>query len=350
MEERSASSVSIMNWELFLDAGKKDFCRKYNSNDVGKKYRRSDFTLIRTIGEGTFSRVYLSRIVDDPKYYAVKILDKMKVIKLGEAQHIINEKKILQSINFPFCVFLKASFQDNSYLYLSLPFIPGGEMFQHLHRLKRFDEELSKFYGAQIVLAIEYLHHCNVIYRDLKPENIVIDADGYLKLTDFGFSKRIENRTYTVCGTPDYLAPELLVRKGYGKSVDWWTYGVLLYEMTSGRSPFQAPNMMKICQNILCCKYPMPQFFTSDLRHLVNNLLQPDITKRYGCRKEGIKDIKEHSWFFDVSWLNIFNRQVKAPFVPKVKCEGDSSNFDNFKEIRIEVAVKDYFSKDFEDF
>ncbi|CAH1398236.1 unnamed protein product [Nezara viridula] len=280
----------------------------------------------------------------------MKVMDKMKIQKLGETRHIIDEKKILQSLNFPFCVHLETSFKDNRYVYLLLPFIPGGEMFRHLHRQKRYDERLSKFYGAQILLAFEYLHHCDIIYRDLKPENIVIDVDGYLKLTDFGFSKRITNRTYTVCGTPDYLAPELLVQKGYGKSVDWWTFGILLFEMTAGNPPFQAKQLMRICRNILCCKYMMPQFFSNDLRHLIENLLQPDVTKRYGCRKEGISDLKDHSWFNDISWLNILNRQVTAPFIPTVKGEGDSSNFGRFQEVRIEVAMKDYLEKEFEEF
>lgn len=247
----------------------------------------------------------------------MKILEKAQICKTKQIQHILLEKKILQSVSFPFIISLELCMKDNTYLYFVLPFESGGDMFFHLSRqifernpsnkfyivfilsrMNKFNEELSKFYAAQVLLALEYLHYCDVIYRDLKPENILISETGYLKLVDFGFSKVglkifaylrkitilltkvVKTRTWTFCGTREYIAPEIILSKGYGKSVDWWSFGVLIFEMNAGFSPFYAKDPMHIYEKISAGKYKEPPHFSVRLCDLVKNLLQVDLTKR----------------------------------------------------------------------
>jgi len=173
----------------------------------------------------------------------------------------------------------------------------------------------------------EYLHSKSIIYRDLKPENILIDSRGYLKLTDFGFAKVCEGRTYTLCGTPEYLAPEILLNKGHGKPVDWWTFGVLLYEMIAGIDPFNDEDPMLIYQKILKGKIKFPSSFPSNAKSLVKHLLVQDLSKRYGNLKGGVNDIKNHWFFKELDWNALVKYKLKAPYVPNVSGKGDCNNF-----------------------
>lgn len=178
---------------------------------------------------------------------------------------------------------------------------------------------LIRFYAAQIICIFEYLHSKNIIYRDLKPENILIDRLGYLKLTDFGFAKVVEGRTYTLCGTPEYLSPEIILNKGHGKPVDWWTLGVLLYEMIAGIDPFSDDDPMMVYQKILKGKVKFPSGFDSNAKSLIKHLLESDLTKRYGNLKGGVDDIKNHRLFKSFNWTGIFDKKISAPYLPKVK-------------------------------
>jgi serine/threonine protein kinase len=178
-----------------------------------------------------------------------------------------------------------------------------------------------------VALMFEHLHSKNIIYRDLKPENLLIGEDGFLKLTDFGFAKVVEGRTYTLCGTPEYLAPEILLNKGHGKAVDWWCLGILIYEMNAGIDPFTDEDPMGIYQKILKGKIRYPKSFDESARSIVRHLVVADLSKRYGNLKNGVNDIKTHRYFKSINWQAILSKTVAVPYKPKVKAPNDTSNF-----------------------
>ena len=201
---------------------------------MARKLQLSELDILQTLGTGSFGRVRLACLRQNSCFVALKILKKSEILKLKQADHVISEFSVLRMINHPFLVNLLGYTQDERYLYFMLEFVQGGELFTYLRKIGKLALDQAKLYAGQIVCMFEYLHSMNIVYRDLKPENLLIGADGYLKLTDFGFAKVIEGRTYTLCGTPEYLAPEILLNKGHGKPVDWWTLGIIIYEMLVG--------------------------------------------------------------------------------------------------------------------
>jgi len=290
--------------------------------------------MLRTLGVGSFGRVKFAKYKVDSKYYAVKFMKKHEIIKLKQVDHINNEKRLMAQIDYPFVVNMYGYAKDDHYVYIVMESINGGELFTHLRRARKFSDEQSKFYAALTGAAFAHIHSKNIIHRDLKPENILVCQNGYSKLTDFGFAKIMEpgTRTYTLCGTPEYIAPEVLLNKGHGKPVDWWTLGILIYEMIVGYPPFVDEDPMGIYQKILSGKIVFPKLFDKNAKALVKKLLTADLGKRYGNLKNGVEDIKTHKWFKDLDWDELQKKKIAPPFKPTVKDPSDTSNFDDYPD------------------
>ena len=304
------------------------------SQEVTTKVVRGDFDEMKVLGKGSFGKVLLVRYKKNQKLYAMKILKKAVIMKNNEEIHTKTERKILAKINHPFIVSLYFAFQDEKKLYLITEFMQGGELFYHLHRERFFSNERTQFYAAEIVLALDHLHKNNCIYRDLKPENVLLDKDGHIKLADFGLSKimleKNKAKAFTLCGTPDYLAPEILEDKGYDKTVDWWSLGALIYEMLVGYSPFKMKKGEQL--NIEKYKEPVPlhNHFTPEAKMIITDLLVVEPSKRLGYGSNGTENIKKHPFFKDINWEELYNKKVEPEFVPKIFNELDLGNFDKF--------------------
>lgn len=298
-----------------------------------RHYGPQDFEVLRLLGKGTFGQVYQVRKKDTKRIYAMKVLSKKVIVKKNEVAHTIGERNILattSSKSSPFIIGLKFSFQTPSELYLVTDFMSGGELFWHLQKEGRFTEDRAKFYIAELVLALEYLHDNDIVYRDLKPENILLDANGNIALCDFGLSKAdLKDRTNTFCGTTEYLAPELLLDdSGYTKMVDFWSLGVLIFEMCCGWSPFFAEDNQKMYQKIAFCKVKFPRDVLSlEGRSFVKGLLNRNPKHRLGAIDDG-RELRAHAFFADIDWDALRQKKIPPPFKPHLTSELDISNFD----------------------
>jgi len=299
-----------------------------------KKMNLSDFEMVRTLGVGSFGRVKFAKYKVDGNHYAVKFMKKHEIIKLKQVDHINGERTLMQQVAHPYIVSMIGSFKDDRYVFIVMEVITGGEMFTHLRKARKFSDEVSKFYGLQVGSAFAFIHSKNIIHRDLKPENLLLDTKGYSKLTDFGFAKVVEPgaRTYTLCGTPEYIAPEVLLNKGHGKPVDWWTLGILIYEMIVGQPPFCDEEPMGIYQKILAGKIYFPKYFDRNAKALVKKLVTADLSKRYGNLKAGSDDIIKHKWFADIDQDKMLKGDMKSPYQINVKDDKDVSNFENIPD------------------
>ncbi|KFA68862.1 hypothetical protein S40285_01205 [Stachybotrys chlorohalonatus IBT 40285] len=298
------------------------------------KYSLNDFDIQRTLGTGSFGRVHLVQSKHNQRFYAVKVLKKAQVVKMKQVEHTNDERRMLSDVKHPFLITLWGTFQDLKNLYMVMDFVEGGELFSLLRKSGRFPNPVAKFYAAEVTLALEYLHSKNIIYRDLKPENLLLDRHGHLKITDFGFAKRVPDKTWTLCGTPDYLAPEVVSNKGYNKSVDWWSLGILIYEMLCGYTPFwDGGSPMKIYENITKGVVKYPGYINPDAQNLLERLITADLTKRLGNLFGGSQDVKNHPWFAEVTWDRLARKDIDAPYTPPVKAgTGDASQFDRYPE------------------
>ncbi|CAD8182325.1 unnamed protein product [Paramecium pentaurelia] len=297
-----------------------------------KKVKLVDYDIMNTLGTGSFGRVRLAKQKSNNKYVALKMLKKIEILRLKQVDHIISEFNILKQIKHPFLIEMNGYTQDERYLYFVLEYIQGGELFTYLRNAGTVQNEEAQFYSAQVVLMFEYLHTKNIVYRDLKPENLLVQSDGYLKLTDFGFAKVVEDRTYTLCGTPEYLAPEILLNKGHSKPVDWWCLGIFLYEMLAGIDPFNDEDPMAIYQKILKGKVKFPRNFDNEAKSLVKYLLEQDVTKRFGNLKNGVDDIKQHKWYETLNWKDLLNKKIKPVYIPVIQSDYDTSNFATYPD------------------
>ncbi|GAA5923130.1 cAMP-dependent protein kinase [Sporobolomyces koalae] len=305
------------------------------SRKTSSRYNLTDFTFIRTLGTGSFGRVHLVRSQHNSRSYAIKVLTKERVVKMKQVEHTNSEREMLERVRHPFLVNLWGTFKDSKNLYMVMDFVAGGELFSLLRKSQRFPDPVAKFFAAEVALALDYLHSLDIIYRDLKPENILLAADGHVKITDFGFAKHVPDITWTLCGTPDYLAPEIVQSRGYNKSVDWYALGVLMFEMLAGYPPFftEDSNPMRLYEKIIAGRIRYPAYFAPEAKDLLKSLLTPDITKRFGNLANGSRDIFGHVWFQEVDWERLYRKEIPAPYVPKVEGDWDASNFDAYPEV-----------------
>ncbi|XP_023809295.1 ribosomal protein S6 kinase alpha-2-like isoform X1 [Oryzias latipes] len=293
----------------------------------------SQFQLLKVLGQGSYGKVFLVRKIrgaDRGQLYAMKVLKKA-TLKVRDRVRSKMERDILAEVNHPFIVKLHYAFQTEGKLYLILDFLRGGDLFTRLSKEVMFTEEDVKFYLAELALALDHLHSLGIIYRDLKPENILLDEEGHIKITDFGLSKEAidhDKRAYSFCGTIEYMAPEVVNRRGHTQSADWWSFGVLMFEMLTGSLPFQGKDRKETMALILKAKLGMPQFLSPEVQSLLRALFKRNPTNRLGAGPDGIEEIKRHRFFASIDWKKLYRKEVRPPFKPSVGRPEDTFHFD----------------------
>ncbi|XP_055010018.1 cGMP-dependent protein kinase 1-like [Boleophthalmus pectinirostris] len=297
----------------------------------------NDFNIICTLGVGGFSRVELVQLKSDPnRSFALKVLKKRHILDTSQQGHILSERRIMIEAHSPFIIRLYRTFRDSKYLYMLLEVCLGGELWTLLRDRGLFDDSTTRFYTGCVIEALAFLHSRGIIYRDLKPENIILDHRGYAKLADFGFAKKVGlgKKTWTFCGTPEYVAPEIILNKGHDSSADCWSLGILIYELLSGSPPFSGSDPMKTYNIILrgIDMIEFPKKITKSAANLIKRLCRDNPSERLGNQKNGIKDIQKHKWFEGFNWEGLRQGTIDSPFTPSVEGPLDNSNFDYFPE------------------
>jgi len=291
-----------------------------------------DLETIGVLGKGAFGTVTLVVDPRSKKSYALKAIKKSQIAELGQQDHIVNEKDVMLLMDNDFLVNLRGTYKDKYRVYFLLDVCLGGELFTILRKRRYFDEDTSRFYAGCVIEAFDYMHSNDIIYRDLKPENLVLDEKGFLKVTDFGFAKKITDKTYTLCGTPDYLAPEIVTGQGHGKGVDWWTLGILIYEMLASFPPFFDDQAIETYRKIVKGKVKFPRYFTQSAKDIIKAFLKNKPTRRLGVLFNGDVDkIRVHPWFSTFAWKNLKEFKYLPPIIPRIKNAKDLSNFNKMK-------------------
>jgi cGMP-dependent protein kinase len=312
------------------------------------EYSLVDLKVKAVVGSGAFAQVALVRHAKSARVFALKRMNRAHLEVQKVVKQVLNERFILGDFHHPCIARLVSTFKSKVSLYMLLEPCMGGELFTRMRVLRRLEEPHACFYAACVVSAFDYMQSRAVIYRDLKPENIMIHSDGYVRVVDFGFAKRVFTRTYTVCGTPEYLAPELLMMKGHGHGVDWWALGVLLYEMVVGVAPFcfnpqtrkPDPDLPppELYKNILNPKYelPFPSRLSSEICELIEQLLAWDPLTRLGCLTDGANGIKRLGFFAKIDWQKLYTQRIPPPYKPPLKSDDDFSNFEQHDTLSAE--------------
>ncbi|GIY98127.1 hypothetical protein CEXT_551271 [Caerostris extrusa] len=292
-----------------------------------------NFKFISLLGRGHFGKVILSKFKNTGEYFAIKALKKGDIIAREEIESLMAERrifKIANSIRHPFLVNLFACFQTPSHVCFVMEYACGGDLMMHIHT-DIFPEPRAVFYAACVVLGLQYLHENKIIYRDLKLDNLLLDSEGYVKIADFGLCKEgmgYGDRTGTFCGTPEFLAPEVLTETSYTRAVDWWGLGVLIYEMMVGESPFPGDDEEEVFDSIVNDEVRYPTFLSLESIAIMRRLLRKNPERRLGASERDAEDVKKQAYFRNIHWDDLLMRKIKPPFVPVVKNSEDVSNFD----------------------
>ena len=303
----------------------------FSKHKTIKTVELDDFQIMKVLGRGSFGKVCLVQYKPTKEYYAMKSLKKDVLLDMDQVESTILEKKILQTLDHPFLVGMIFCFQTEERIYFIMPFVRGGELFQHLRSEKFFKEDKARFYAASIGIALDYLHNNGIIYRDIKPENILIGEDGYLKLIDFGMAKMVQGneKATSFCGTPEYLAPEIITGEGHNRAADWWSYGILIFEMLCGIPPFYCENTERMYDLITNAELRFPKRIplSDNAKDLIKKLLVKKQDKRLGVNK-GFEEIKAHPFFQGFDFEALLNKKMEPPFIPTLHGKLDVGNFD----------------------
>jgi len=332
-EQKSQENHSKQHYEkLWLSEGKSQANAPVpaprTKSLIKRKYKFEQFKMIKVLGKGSFGKVMLACLKQENKYFAIKALKKDIVVEDDDVECTMVEKRVLAlGCRHPYLTHLFCTFQSKEHLFFVMEYLNGGDLMFHIQASGRFPEQRAKFYAAEISLGLQFLHKHKIVYRDLKLDNVLLDFEGHCKIADFGMCRENtsnENKASTFCGTPDYIAPEILSSRRYSFGVDWWSLGVLLYEMLLGQSPFHGSDEEQLFTSIKTKNPVFPRWLNKQAVDCCRQLLKKDVEMRLGV----VKRIQNHIFFSNMDWAAIEKRQVAPPFKPNIKSPSDFSNFD----------------------
>lgn len=354
----ASNKTECQEWIDACEKVRKEHNAKGNAKETGNKSNNAseatkvqdrvsldDFDLIRVLGRGTYGKVQLVRCKRDGELYAMKTMSKRLLEETEQIEQTLTERNVLLKTKHAFLVSAHYTFQTPQKIFMVLDYVPGGELFGRLKDEGRFSEKRTMLYAAEILLGLGHLHKLGFIYRDLKPENILVDGKGHLKITDFGLVKTHMNSkttTSTFCGTPEYIAPEMLQQQPYTRSVDWWSYGILVFEMLTGLPPFYDENTNKMYRMILTDQVNFPSYVSDEAKDFISKLLDRNPATRLGASEEDAAEIMRHPFFASLNWDDVINKRITPEWVPEMKNETDTHLFDEeFTQEEAAVSFED---------